>query len=53
MYGVGWFLARCSILHQLFLPKMVLSTMGKVDYVANQVRKAELRDTDYGVWHKV
>ena len=31
----------------------VLSTLGKVDHVAHQVSKAELRVTDYGVWHKI
>ena len=36
-----------------FLTSNVLSTLGKVDHVANQVSKAELRDIDYGVWHKI
>jgi GMP synthase (glutamine-hydrolysing) len=35
-----------------FLTSNVLSTLRQVDPVANQVSKAELRDTDYGVWHK-
>jgi GMP synthase (glutamine-hydrolysing) len=36
-----------------FLNSNVLSTLGKVDYVAIQVRKAEILDIDYGVWHKI
>jgi hypothetical protein len=36
-----------------FLTSNVLSTLGKVDNVASQVRKAELRDSEYGVWHKI
>jgi len=35
-----------------FLTSNVLSTLRQVDHVANQVSKAELRDIDYGVWHK-
>ena len=30
----------------------VLSTLQQVDHVANQFSKAELRDINYGVWHK-
>jgi hypothetical protein len=31
----------------------VLSTLRQVDHVASQLSKAELRDIDYGVWHKI
>jgi hypothetical protein len=30
----------------------VLSTLGQVDHVANQLSKAELQDIDHGFWHK-
>jgi hypothetical protein len=36
-----------------FLTSNVLSTLQMVDNAANQVSKAELRETDYGVWHKI
>jgi hypothetical protein len=36
-----------------FLTSNMLSTLGKVDHVVIQVSKSELRDTDYGVWHKI
>jgi len=35
-----------------FLTSNMLSTLWQVDPVANQESKAELRDIDYGVWHK-
>jgi hypothetical protein len=53
MYGVGWFSGQVLDITPVFLTSIVLSTLGKVDYVASQVRKAELRDSDYGVWHKI
>ena len=46
----------CDMVHdqvlditQTFLISNVLNTLGKVDHVAHQVSKAELRDIDYGV----
>jgi len=36
-----------------FITSNVLSTLQQVDHVAHQVSKAELRDIDYGVWHKI
>jgi len=35
-----------------FLTSNVFSTLQQVEHVINQVTKAELRDIDYGVWHK-
>jgi len=36
-----------------FLISNLLSTWWQVDHFANQVSKAELRDIDNGVWHKI
>jgi hypothetical protein len=36
-----------------FITSNVLGTLWQMDHVANQVSKAELRDTDCGFWHKI
>jgi hypothetical protein len=32
-------------------PEVTISMLRQVDHVAHQVTKAEMGDTDYGVWH--
>ena len=46
------FVTRCWISHQIFLPRMCSVYCGRC-HVANRVSKAELRDIDYGIWHKI
>jgi hypothetical protein len=53
-YGLGVLVpGQVLVITTNFVTSNVLSMLRQVYHIAHQVSKAELRDIDYGVWHKI